>query len=474
MIHFEGQILGADTLARIQELPGQRGEDFGLPKNSRLADEIVRTWADAKDLWRIFRNRMERHAEGADYGTSDTRRFWLEPLLSLLGYDPVFQSRGAQADHERYAISHRDRSEEGIPLHLTGFRHSLDQRRKGTDRFSPHDLVQDFLNKTDDHLYGLASNGLTLRLLRDSARLRRQQYIEWDLQQIFEDDRFPDFAALYRTVHATRLRPLPAQYEGASCWLELYHLRSVDDGNRIRDGLREAVEKALLQLGEGFLQHRDNRELREKIASGAVSADTFNRTLRRFVYRLLFLLVAEERELIFPETEKSDDAQRRIRDLYRRHYSLARFRLLAENRHRCDQKAYNLWPELRDTFAIFEREERGRPFGITPLDGELFDPRALEILHDAAIGNGHLLAALYSLNGFLDKKANARIRINYRGLDVEELGSVYESLLDLHPYVLGADTARPTFAYSTATERKTTGSYYTRHDLVAELIRSAL
>ena len=77
MIHFEGQILGADTLARIQELPGQRGEDFGLPKNSRLADEIVRTWADAKDLWRIFRNRMERHAEGADYGTRRLHLQWL-------------------------------------------------------------------------------------------------------------------------------------------------------------------------------------------------------------------------------------------------------------------------------------------------------------------------------------------------------------------------------------------------------------
>jgi hypothetical protein len=474
MIHFEGQILSADSMARIQDLPGQRSEDFGLPKNSRLADEIVRAWADAKDLWRVFRNRMERHAEGADYGTSDTRRFWLEPLLSLLGYDPVLQSHSILADQERYAISHRDRSPDGIPIHLTGFRHDLNHRRKGTDRLSPHDLIQDFLNKHDEHLYGIAGNGLVLRLLRDSARLRQQQYIEWDLRQIFEDDRFPDFVALYRTMHATRLRPLPAQYEGASCWLELYHLRSVEDGNRIRDGLREAVEKALDELGNGFLLHRDNGELRRKIATGAVTADAFNHTLRRFVYRLLFLLVAEERELIFPETEKSDETQRRVRDLYRRHYSLARFRLLAENRHRCDLKAHNLWPELRDTFAIFEREERGRPFGITPLDGELFDTRALEILHRAAISNQHLLAALHSLNGFEDRKANARIRINYRGLDVEELGSVYESLLDLHPYIHGADTARPVFAYSTATERKTTGSYYTRHDLVAELIRSTL
>lgn len=474
MIHIEGQILGPDTLTRIADLPGQRSEDFGMPKHSRLADEIVRAWTDAKDLWRVFRNRMDRHTDPSDYGTSDTRRFWLEPLFSLLGYDPDLQSRSVLVEHERYAISHRDRSPDGIPLHLVGFRHALGHRRRGVERFSPHEMVQDFLNHHEEHLYGLVSNGLVLRLLRDSARLSRQQYIEWDLQQIFEDDRYLDFATLYRCLHATRLRPLPAQYEGATCWMELYHLRSVDEGNRIRDGLRDAVENALRALGEGFLQHRDNGPLRQKIASGALSADAYNRTLRRLVYRLLFLLVAEERELIFPETEKNDEARRRIREIYRRHYSMARFRLLAENRHRCELKAHNLWPELLDTFAIFEQEARGNPFGITPLDGELFDPRALDGLRDAALGNEHLLKALHRLHGFEDKKSNTRIRINYRALDVEELGSVYESLLDLHPYIIGADTAKPVFDYSTATERKTTGSYYTRHDLVAELIRSAL
>lgn len=474
MIHIEGQILGPDTLTRIADLPGQRSEDFGLPKHSRLADEIVRAWTDAKDLWRVFRNRMDRHTDPTDYGTSDTRRFWLEPLLSLLGYDPDLQSRSVLVEHERYAISHRDRSPDGIPLHLVGFRHALGHRRRGVERFSPHEMVQDFLNHHEEHLYGLVSNGLVLRLLRDSARLSRQQYIEWDLQQIFEDDRYLDFATLYRCLHATRLRPLPAQYEGATCWMELYHLRSVDEGNRIRDGLRDAVENALRALGDGFLQHRDNGALRQKIASGALSADAYNRTLRRLVYRLLFLLVAEERELIFPETEKNDETRRRIREIYRRHYSMARFRLLAENRHRCELKAHNLWPELLDTFAIFEMEERGAPFGITPLDGELFDPRALDGLRDAALSNEQLLKALHRLNGFEDKKSNTRIRINYRALDVEELGSVYESLLDLHPYFTGADTTRPVFDYSTATERKTTGSYYTRHDLVAELIRSAL
>ncbi len=64
-------------------------------------------------------------------------------------------------------------------------------------------------------------------------------------------------------------------------------------------------------------------------------------------------------------------------------------------------------------------------------------------------------------------------RINYRDLDVEELGSVYESLLDEQPS-LRADGTRAQFTLASGGERKTTGSYYTPSVLVQELLRSAL
>lgn len=64
-------------------------------------------------------------------------------------------------------------------------------------------------------------------------------------------------------------------------------------------------------------------------------------------------------------------------------------------------------------------------------------------------------------------------RINYAALDVEELGSVYESLLEFQP-VFSESEGKPTFDLLTGTERKSTGSYYTPPELVNELIQSAL
>ena len=71
------------------------------------------------------------------------------------------------------------------------------------------------------------------------------------------------------------------------------------------------------------------------------------------------------------------------------------------------------------------------------------------------------------------ERAQSRRRVNFAGLDVEELGSVYESLLDYHPEVK-IDGERSKFELIAGSERKETGSYYTPPELVRELIKSAL
>ena len=71
------------------------------------------------------------------------------------------------------------------------------------------------------------------------------------------------------------------------------------------------------------------------------------------------------------------------------------------------------------------------------------------------------------------RRGGVRRRVNFAGLDVEELGSVYESLLDYHPEVK-IDGERSKFELIAGSERKSTGSYYTPPELVRELIKSAL
>jgi len=125
---------------------------------------------------------------------------------------------------------------------------------------SAHALVREYLNLHDE-LYGLVTNGRILRLLRDSSRLIKLSYLEFDLDRIFTDGLFADFALLYRLLHVTRL---PASNEAAAeSLIEHYHQDSIEQCSRIREGLRIAVTEALEILGTGFLAHPDNHALRE-------------------------------------------------------------------------------------------------------------------------------------------------------------------------------------------------------------------
>ena len=171
---------------------------------------------------------------------------------------------------------------------------------------SPHALVQEYLNRTDDDLWGIVTNGAVLRLLRDSSYFTRPAYVEFDLRAILEGERLDAFFLLYRLAHRTRL-PAPGQNPEA-CLLEQYYRQTVDQGGRIRDGLRAAVGEAITTLGNGFLRHPRNDALRRRLAAGVLTPgvltpgvltpDGYYQQLLYLIYRLLFLMVAEERGLL--------------------------------------------------------------------------------------------------------------------------------------------------------------------------------
>jgi hypothetical protein len=138
--------------------------------------------------------------------TSITRDRWMTPFFSLLGYELVRVPKAEIVDNLTFAFSHRAGSDpQAPPKHITGSGQSLDRRPdSGTPRLAPHSLIQEYLNRTEA-LWGIATNGMTLRLLRDSHLLRKQAYIEFDLRQMFEDQKFADFALMFRLIHRSRL-----------------------------------------------------------------------------------------------------------------------------------------------------------------------------------------------------------------------------------------------------------------------------
>ena len=465
-IRIEGAILSPDILGQIEELPGQRPTDFALDTGAKVKDEIAGAWADAQDYWRIFQRKMETVKEGNN-ATSETRNLWMVPLLGLLRYDIEYQPRGTELDGRIYAISHRATNRADASVQIVGARDpaGLDKKpANATRRMSAHALVQEFLN-LHDQLYGLVTDGHVLRLLRDSSRLVKQSYLEFDLDRIFTDGLFADFAVLYRLLHATRL-PLTND-TAAESLIEFYHQDSLDSGARIREGLSKAVEQAVLDFGNGFLSHPDNDALRAAAGSDLLAGDYYQQLLR-LIYRLLFLMVIEERDLVFPL-----DAPRSQRDVHHKFYSVSRLRRLSEKRYLADPRRHDLWLALQACFSLFEADGPGAKLGVAPLAGDLFSAEATGSLAGCTLGNDVLLGCLRSLGLYRHPDSGQLIRVNYAALNVEEFGSVYEGLLEYEPEFTGED-GKLRFGFRRGDERATTGSHYTPDDLVQPLIRHSL
>ncbi len=466
-IRIEGAILSPDILTRLEEANGQRPLDFGFDSSRKVKDEIVRAWADAQDYWRIFQRKLEA-VKVDNPATTETRSLWVVPFLSLLGYELEYQQKSVELNGKTYAISHRLSNRGRIPVHIVGYREpaGLDRKpEKAVLRMSAHGMVQEYLNLTDG-LYGLVTNGRVLRLLRDSSRLVKLTYLEFDLDRIFNDGLFADFAVLYRLLHASRLPVSPET--SAECIIERYHQDSLDSGARIRDGLSRAVESAIREFANGFLAHPANDSLRQTVVSDELEPDAYYQHLLRLIYRLLFLMVIEERGLVFPV--KSDASKR---DIYEHYYSLQRLRRLSEKRYLADRRKNDHWLSLLTTFRLFEAGGPGQKLGIAPLAGDLFSPFAIGQLGGCTLGNDVLLGCLRSLGLYQHPDTGQVIRVNYAALNVEEFGSVYEGLLEYKPVFIQSEGVVE-FDFAPGDQRAVTGSHYTPDDLVQPLIKHSL
>ncbi len=466
-IRIEGAILSPDILDRLDDIAGQRPSDFGFDGSVKVKDEIARAWADAQDYWRIFHRKLDTLRADSP-ATTETRNLWIVPLLGLLGYQLEYQARGVELNGKNYPISHRVTNRGQAACHIIGYRElaGLDKKPdRAAVRMSPHALVQEYLNLCEQ-VYGLVTNGRLLRLLRDSSRLVKLTYLEFDLDRIFTDGLFADFAVLYRLLHVSRL-PVAPEATGQSL-IERYHQDSLESGARIRDGLSRAVEQAILSFGNGFLTHQGNEELRQRVRSGDLKAADYYHHLLRLIYRLLFLLVIEERDLVYPATVPSANRQ-----VYDRYYSLQRLRRLSEKRYLADHRHNDLWLSLLATFRLFEADGPGGKLGLAPLAGDLFGPDAIGSLNRCMLTNEVLLGCLRSLGLYQHPDSGQLIRVNYAALNVEEFGSVYEGLLEYEPgfHTVGNQIE---FTFSKGDERAATGSHYTPDELVQPLLKHSL
>ena len=306
---------------------------------------------------------------------------------------------------------------------------------------------------------------------KSSTRKTGKLLIDDDDEENADLDLESDDADSIDEVDALAIPPDPRSLttDPSSCWLERWTKEAESRGTRAREKLRSGVENAINALGAGFLETRGNEELKHRLATGALDKQDYYRQLLRMVYRLLLLLVAEEKKdengqnlLHTPGTPDS------VRQRYAKFYSVGRLRDLAGLRRGTSHT--DLFESLK---VLFEKLREGyEPLGIPGLGSFLFSTTATPDLDNAHLSNVAVLDCFRQL-AYTDDDSKSRRLVDFGNLGSEELGSVYESLLELHPRI-NSDKGPFLLDSAAGSERKTSGSYYTPTSLINCLLDSAL
>jgi hypothetical protein len=450
-LSLEGNLIAPAMVASVDRRAAseQTEADYHIRKGLTIREEI-------STAFRVGQSHFDTFAKIAHPSADATRRFIKAFLQETFGFDDLMPAD----DPLSFIAGGR------VPIVVVPPSDERLDRRSATlstDRTrSPAFALQDHLNEHEETLWGLVTNGTLIRLMRDNASLTRPAYIEADLSQIFTNEDAASFAVLWLLIHRTRFGVTDAP--ATDCALERWRDAGSKEGEVARDRLAVQVQIALKVLGSGFLEA--NPDLRDKLKSGDVNLTEWFNELLRLVYRLIFLMVAEDRNLLHPDKAKPD-----ARKLYAEGYSLAALRA------QCYRAAS--WDKHHDRYEgikiVFKALAHGQPALALPALGGLFADDRLPHLETARLRNKAFMEALYRLSWLSDK--TGMVPVNWRAMETEELGSVYESLLELQPQ-LGDDGKTLVFASEAAeqkgNQRKTTGSYYTPDSLVQALLDTAL
>lgn len=475
-LRLEGGLFLPDQLekAALGKCSYQTEADYQTPRGLKLRDDSSRAFQIACAQWKHFAPGLERRDQDAQQATT---QFVIELLRDAFAWPVTVSADGFTLGQLAYPLT--GVLADTVPLVVAPHNVGLDEADtrfavlgSGARKKSAFQLAQAFLDASDAHLWAMVSNGRQLRLLRDADTLIRPSYLDIDLQDILGNARLTEFEMVWRLLHASRAKvDAAAGAKASDCIWEKWHEEGRQEGTRVREGLRQGVTKALRLLGGGFLAHPANEALRHELLEGRLSKEAYFQQLLRLVYRFIFLITVEERGILH------DDDQSRVgltaQRAYAEGYALARLRDLCVGNGARNQFS-DIWQGLQ---VVFRGLAEGEPSLALPALGGLFAQDQCALFERALLSNAVLLEVMKQLRW--SNRSGTLAPVDYRNMGPEELGSVYESLLELVPDInvltrefgfVGLDNDESTQGNA----RKTSGSYYTPDSLVKELIKSAL
>ncbi|HLL77912.1 MAG TPA: N-6 DNA methylase, partial [Ktedonobacteraceae bacterium] len=351
---------------------------------------------------------------------------------------------------------------------------ALESSHRGGDAFSnKNPSYQIFFYMLHSGLpWGILTNGRKWRLYSARSAHRLDVFYEVDLPALLEADvdSFCYFYIFFRRE----------AFESGPLALDSILQASTEFAQEISDNLREQVYSALRYVAQGFFEYRANGLTPSPETNKAIYDNSLI-----LLYRLLFILYAEARDLL-PLQENTS---------YRRLYSLEAIKKEVVSTLHAGLILPDtglFWTRLKELFKIIN--QGSPPLTVTTFNGGLFDPARHPFLERYTVGDVCLCRAIDEL---------ARVKnqfVDYRDLSERHLGTIYEGLLEYNTIfvaeepmverrstskiVPARDVPKKDVAQQFATgevylvndrgERKLTGSYYTPDFIVKYMVDEAI
>ena len=334
----------------------------------------------------------------------------------------------------------------GIPLDI---RDQSDTAKAGT----PHGQILRYLSTADSVAdgrirWGILTNGRVWRLYDQLSRPRASGYFEADLAQLLQPGNKHDLRVFYLLF---RRDSFTLKEGSTTTFLE----QALAEGKR--------YEEQVAQDLSGVVFERAFPRLVEALAnaSGATLPQVRQAALI-FLYRLLFVLYAEDRDLLPVNDSRYDDygLRKRVRDEVARRMA---------DGDTFSASATHYYDRL---MTLFRLVDQGDPsIGLPPYNGGLFGSAAAPLLEQVRLSDATIAPVLYDLSHAKEPGGSGRRFVNYRDMSVQQLGSIYERLLEREPV---RDDDGKILIRPNPYARKDSGSFFTPQELVDLIVDRTL
>ena len=394
------------------------GRGSGRGKRKKLTDKET-----SKAFYRL--SRIFSGAEGRCPDHSAFRERFARPVLR-----DIFSYHIGAGDEHLFPLYQSAEEEEsgGSPL-LFAFIGGWSENGAGSGHGSPVASLERALSERN-MTYGIHITGETVRLIRAPGKGSRHACLELDVQGCLEDEDEESFAAAYRLFSSGNFVPR----EDGIPPIEAVEKESREHAAKVSEDLKAAVFRSAEELVRGLLSDWAARSTegheRDPAGLGDAELKRFRDAALTTLYRLLFILYAE-----------ALDERLNGHALYREGYSLGS--LIEElMRLRLEEIPFNRYGCWQRLLALFEIYDKGLPAiapyeHIPPRGGDFFSSETAEgrLIKEAMLNDKTVAALLLDLTTTVPRAGVGRERVSFRELDIEQLGAVYEGLLEYEPKV---------------------------------------